>query len=390
MNSPRDAEVARLSALIARQHRELDLLRAQIRSRAVVDLARGMLMEQLGCSPADAQRQLATLATESRTSVTELAAQITHQRAPDAPPGYGLHRLSLAGAAIEAAQDGTAVVTAMLEEVLGPAGATAVALWLTEPDGGLELAGQAGFGEREASRWRRIHPEMSVLQNQAARGGTDVWWPAGPPAGDDRPLMGGWPGGARAALSLQDAGVTLGVMLVCWPSPLDSFPDPLRRQLTALADLSAQALGARLPGGRLAADHRASWVLGLLDGLLGSVLFAQAVRDDHGQVTDFRIGHVSAGFRDPAGRGAAELTGRQLLEMYPAAAADGGLFDRCVQVLAAGAAQQVPGETMAVPAGDGDPVAVPEIRIAPLYDGVAIAWREWDERERFAALLQHA
>jgi PAS domain-containing protein len=389
VNSPRDAEVARLSALIARQRRELDLLRAQTRARAVVDLARGMLMEQLGCSPAQAQRQLAKLAEESRTSVTELAAQITHQRAPDAPPGYSLHRLSLAGAAMEAAPDGAAIAAAMLDEVLGPAGATAVALWLTEPDGGLELAGQAGFGEREASRWRRIHPEMSVLQHQAARGGTEVWWPAGPLAGDDRPLMGGWPGGARAALPLQDAGVTLGVMLICWPSPLDSFPGPLRRQITALADLSAQTLGARLPNGRLAADHRASWVLGLLDGLLGSVLFAQAVRDDHGRVTDFRIGHVSAGFRDPAGRGLAELTGHQLLEIYPAAAASGGLFDRCVQALASGAPQQVSGEVMAMPAGDEDPVAVPEIRIAPLYDGVAVAWREWDERERFAALLQH-
>ena len=182
VNSPRDAEVVRLSALIARQRRELDLLHAQIRARAVVDLARGMLMERFGCSPADAQRQLATLATESRTSITELAAQITHQQAPDALPEHSLHRLSLAGAAIEAAPDGTAVAAAMLDEVLGPAGATAVALWLTEPDGGLELAGQAGFGEREASRWRRIHPDMSVLQHQAARGGTEVWWPAGPPA----------------------------------------------------------------------------------------------------------------------------------------------------------------------------------------------------------------
>ncbi len=112
----------------------------------------------------------------------------------------------------------------MLEEVLGPAGATAVALWLTEPDGGLELAGQAGFGEREASRWRRIHPDMSGLQHQAARGGTEVWWPAGPPDGDGQPLMGGWPGGAQAALPLQDAGVTLGVMLICWPSAARRLP----------------------------------------------------------------------------------------------------------------------------------------------------------------------
>jgi stage II sporulation SpoE-like protein/ANTAR domain-containing protein len=390
VTAPRDAEIARLTALIARQRRELDLMRSQTRARTVEDLARGMLMEQLGCSPAEAQRQLGKLAGEARTSITELAAQITHQRAPDPVPGPGPQRLSLAGAAIEAAPGGAEVAAAMLDEVLGPAGAVAVALWLTEPDGGLELAGQAGFGEREASRWRRIHPDMSSLPQQAAREGAEVWWPAGPPPGDRRPLMGSWPGGAQAALPVQDAGVTLGVMLVRWPGPLDGFPDPLRRQLTALADLSAQTLAARLPDGGLAADHRASWVLGLLDGLLGSVLVAQAVRDGHGQVTDFRIGYVSTGFADQAGRGAAELTGRQLLEMYPAAAASGGLFDACVRALATGTPQQVLGEALGTPAHDEDPLPAPEIRVAPLYDGVAVTWRQWDERERFAALLQHA
>jgi serine phosphatase RsbU (regulator of sigma subunit) len=119
-------------------------------------------------------------------------------------------------------------------------------------------------------------------------------------------------------------------------------------------------------------------------------LFAQAVRDGDGHVADFRIGYVSAGFADPAGRGAAELTGRHLLEMYPAAAASGGLFDACVQALDTAAPRQVVGEVMAVSTHDDDAVPVPEIRVAPLYDGVAIAWREWDERERFAALLQHA
>jgi serine phosphatase RsbU (regulator of sigma subunit) len=386
--APTAAEVARLSAVITAQRRELDLLSAQIQVRALVDLARGMLMEQLGCSPARAQRELARLASESRMSVTELAAQITHQRVPAAAPDPGLHRLSLAGAAIEAAPDGTAVAAAMLGEVLRPAGAAAVALWLTEPDGGLELAGQAGFGAGEASRWRRIPPQMTSLQIQAARGGTEIWYPAGPPADDGRPPMGSWPGGAQAVLPLRDEGVAVGAMLICWPGPRDGFGDPLRRQLTALADLCAQALGARLPHGDLAAGHRARWVLGLLDGLLGSAMFAQAVRDRRGQVMDFRIGHVSAGFTDQAGRGAAELTGRPLLEMYPAAGASGGLFDRCVQALATGEPQHVTGGAMAAPVrGDG---AAPQARIAPLYDGVAIAWREPDEGERFAALLEHA
>ena len=106
-----------------------------------------------------------------------------------------------------------------------------MALWLIEPDGGLELAGQAGFGTREASRWRRIHPDMRALPQDVARDGVETWWPAGPPEGDDRPLMGRWPGGARAGLPLRDSGVTVGSMVICWPEPLAEFPAPLRRQL---------------------------------------------------------------------------------------------------------------------------------------------------------------
>src|SRR5215467_3499384 len=92
------ADVARLTALVARQRRELDRLRSRAAGRSVVDLARGMLMEQLGCTPAEAQRQLARLASESGISATELAAQITRQEPPGTPPEPGAHRVSLAGA----------------------------------------------------------------------------------------------------------------------------------------------------------------------------------------------------------------------------------------------------------------------------------------------------
>ena len=116
-------------------------------------------MERLGCGPAEAQRQLAHLAAEAGTTVAELAAEVTGQRrisprlpgaaaaeaAAGAPAG---RRLSLAGAAIEVADDGAEIAAALMDQALAPAGAIAVALWLHEPDGGLQLAGQAGFGPR--------------------------------------------------------------------------------------------------------------------------------------------------------------------------------------------------------------------------------------------------
>ena len=375
-------------------------------TRSVVDLARGMLMERLRCSPAEAQAQLAHLSAESGMSLAELAAQITGQltappgpvpdsggqHTPDAPGGTmpSTHRVALAGAAAEAAHDGGGIAAAVLEEALAPAGAVAVALWLAEPDGGLELAGQAGFSARDASRWRRIHPDMDTPAQRAADEGAEYWWPTGRPDAALAPLMGDWPQGARAVLPLPGPGTALGAMEICWPGPLDDFPDPLRRHISALTDVCAQALGIRLPSGDLAADHRVSWAFGLLDSLVGSALFATALRDDAGAISDFRISFLSQGFADPAGRKAAALAGRPLLEVYPAAALSGGLYDRAVEVLATGEPQYTSGEIIAAPEAGGLATPVLEVRIARLYDGVVIAWRPAGEVERLGALLHQA
>lgn len=410
MTAASGGEFVRLSALIARQRRELDQLESGAATRSVVDLARGVLIERLGCSAAQAQAQLERLSRESRTSVPELAAQITGQLPPETraesppsgpelpgpvlpgpvPPGPVLPGTALAGAAAERASDGGGIAAALLEEALAPAGAAAVALWLIEPDGGLELAGEAGFGPGEASRWRRIHPDMNTAAQRAALGAQASWWPEGRPEGETAPAIGRWAGGARAVLPLPGTGAALGAMEVCWPEPLPEFPGQLRRQLTALAEVGGQVLGTWLEHGDPAADYRASWAFGFLDGLPGSALFAQAVRDDGGQVTDLRISYLSDGFTDPAGRVAADLAGRPLLEAYPAAALPGGLYDHALQVLATGEPQELAGEVISTAVGDALVAPVMDVRMTGLYGGVVIAWRSADEVERLTALLQQA
>jgi serine phosphatase RsbU (regulator of sigma subunit)/PAS domain-containing protein len=392
-------DVARLMAVIRRQRRELDEARAQAAARSVVDLARGMLMEQLSCSPAEAAEQLSHLSSESGTTVAELAAQITGQNAPPATGSTrgepvsspaAAPRVGLARAAAESAPDGAGIAAALLEEALAPVGAAAVALWLMEPDGGLVLAGQAGFDPDEASRWRRVHPEMRVPALLAARDGTECWWPRGRPATEDAPVIGRCPDGARVVLPLRGHRAAVGAVEICWPQPQRSFPAAVRRQLAALAEVAGQALGAGLPDADLEAGYRQSWVLGLLDGLSESVLVAGAVRDDDGQLTDFRIDHLSDGFRDPAGRTAAELAGRPLLEVYPAMALADALFDRAQQVLATGQPQHIPAKIVTGQFPDVPAAPMMEIRIARLFDSVVIAWRRADEAERLAAMLEHA
>ena len=301
----------------------------------------------------------------------------------------------LAGAAMETAADGTGIAAALLEEALAALGVAAVAVWLAEPDGGLELAGQAGFAARDASRWRRIHPDLATPALWAADDGTETWWPAGSPdragspGGTRTPLLGGWPRGARVVLPLPGPGTPIGALEICWPGPLTEFSRPLRRQLGALAEVCAQAVGTRLRTGVLAADQRASWAFSLLDGLLGSAMYATAVRAG-GQVTDFLISYLSEGFTDPAGRPAADIAGRPLLEMYPGAALASGLFDQAVRVLASGRAEHISGAVFSTPVGDSTLTPMMEVRIARLYDGVVIAWQRSDEVERLGGLLHQA
>lgn len=95
-------------------------------------------------SGTDLFRQLSRLASESGQTAAELAAQITGQLPPEDAADPGLRRLDAAWAAAEAAADADALAAALLDETLAAKGAVGVALWLIEPDGGLELAGQAG------------------------------------------------------------------------------------------------------------------------------------------------------------------------------------------------------------------------------------------------------
>jgi hypothetical protein len=386
-------DVARLTALIARQRRDLDQMRAEAATRSLVDMAQGMLMERLGCSAVEASRQLARLAAESRTPLAELAADVTGQQPAQEPSAQrepGLRRLSLASSSLPDSPDGEAIATAALDEVLAPAGASAVMLWLLGPDGYLELVGQAGLEVREAGRWRHLPPDMDCLPQRVVRHGVEMLWPAGPPDHDQIPVPGSWVAGAQAVLPMRGPGPVLGVLAALWPGPLPEFDEPFLRQLTALTDLCGQALASHARNGDPAAVNRFWWLYGLLDGVIESCLFASPLRGEGDAVADFQISHVGSDFRDPGGRKPADLAGRPLLEVYPLAALPGGLFDRAVEVLTSGVPHHMSGGILSALTGEAGTTAVMDIRIARFFDGVVIAWRRVDEAERLASLLQHA
>jgi serine phosphatase RsbU (regulator of sigma subunit)/PAS domain-containing protein len=238
---------------LGRLRGELDDLRARSAARAIRERATGILMERLDCGAEEARAQLSHLAAEAGRDPASVAADIAGERL-EALPGHERPAAARADVALAAALDAAGLAEALLAEALSAEGAAAVAVWALAPDGGIELAGEAGFGPREAARWRRIPPDVPSLPLRVVQADKEIWWPAGQPAGDGG-FMIGQPGVARAVVPLSAAGVRIGALEACWPRALADFPAAARRLLPAMAPACAQALTA----GIAAADYTRAW-----------------------------------------------------------------------------------------------------------------------------------
>ena len=254
-------------------------------------MARGVLMERQGLSPVAAIRQLADMAAAAGIPVTEMAAAVLRQEPPSAPadsgrrprpdssapadsadragagerlgagewlePGQRLDAAaeSLALAAITRARDGVELVGALAGQ-LGPRfEAAAVAVWLLDADGALELLGQDGLDGTDSSRWRRLPPQFDCPEQRVVAVGVDLWWEAGPPPSDPVAVAAPWGrNAARAVLGLRDrAGILLGVAEVWWRGPRREFDPDTRGLLAAMVAGFADVLGVRLAYGHIGA-----------------------------------------------------------------------------------------------------------------------------------------
>ena len=326
-----DDDMRRLVAVIDRQRRELDRIRAAAAGESVVAMARGALMERLGLSSAEAASQLAELSSRHRDPAGRDGRR-RPVRAPEIPwpvargtrrsrrrtAGHGRRLAPSRRTSGREGRRGRGLAPAPRRRPSWrptapssparwragpePLGATAVVLWLLEADGALALLGEAGLSSGEASRWRHIPPQLDCPAQRVARGAADLWWPAGRRKADRAPVTGHarrGPGGPRAARAERRAARRDGGQLA-GAARRPSLP----RSASSCRPWPRAARGSSAPASRTATwppRSRRPAVYTLLDGLAESVLVAQAIRDDGGRVTDFSIEHVSPGFRDPAG-----------------------------------------------------------------------------------------
>jgi serine phosphatase RsbU (regulator of sigma subunit) len=375
---PGEPDLERLSLVVTRQQRDLARTRELVEHTLILERAKGVLIERLGCSPTEATDHLTHLAERAGLTVLDIAAEVGGGPAADGVR-TGALRLQRVAASAALAVDGTDLADAVFADVLRDAGAVAVGFWLLHPDGLLHLVGQHGFRPLDAARWRVQPPDMATLCRRALALDQPIWLPDGLADSDLAPAAARWPDGARAVLPLRHRRAPLGVMEICWREPTE-FLSGLRTQLVGLAELCAGTLAS-------AEDTEVAglppWAVGVLDALLDNVLLARAIRDENGMVVDFAIDHMSAGAGAVLGR--TENTGT-LLQRYPMMSQRGGLFERIRDALVTGRPYRADG--LIVPTLTDDRLLGPviDIRAVPLLDGVALTWRRHDQ----ADLADHA
>ncbi|MGV9351214.1 SpoIIE family protein phosphatase [Streptomyces spiralis] len=402
--------VGRLAATVERLRREVRTAHAEAEGRALIEMAKGILVERLGCGPAQAARQLAELTAQAKVTPLEFAVEVINQVARDrvseiadaflstaaeAPTRQATAlRLRAAESGALAANDTQDVANALLEHALRPLGAVAVAVWSAGADGSLTLGGSAGFSPAETVRWRYVPPGVATVARRGLTERTGQWFESLADIG--LPTIGRHmhPAGGRVAVPAGTGGRIHGVLEIAWPGPLEPQPPQIVRQVEALAELCAHTLETYMLGQCLGQNPRilpdAAELMDLADGLHDPALVLVPHIDGSGQLVDFRIQHVNSRFLDPGGRPRAVVSGALLLEAYPMAAGKSELFQRVERVYATGEpfrGRRVPLTALV----DQVPLsAVADLSISRHGSSVLLIWRIEDETARLASLLQHA
>ncbi|PWI42987.1 SpoIIE family protein phosphatase [Streptomyces sp. ICBB 8177] len=418
-DDPSARQLGRLAATVARLREEVEQAHAAADGRALVEMARGVLVERLRFGPTQAAKHLAELARAADVTELELAADIVSHAAQDRltdaardfldrvahatpadtaePPPVGgadaTVRLRTAESGVLAAGDTQTVAESLLEHALKPLDATAVAVWAAGPGTSLRLAGHAGFRPDEADQWHYVPPGVATPARQALLTRRSMWYPAWTES--ELPSIGGrgGPHGSRMAVPASTEGRIQGVLEVAWPRRQPPLSPQIRRQIEALAELVGHTLES-LP------HTAAQWpqagagtlneLIALADGLRDPVLLLRPHFGPDGTLTDFRIHHVNPRFNDPAGRSAAAVTGALLLEAYPMVAGEGGLLEMIEHVHATGEPFRATAMDFTALVGQVPVTGPVDISISRHGDAVLFVWRVEDEAARLARLLQHA
>ncbi|MCX5208511.1 SpoIIE family protein phosphatase [Kitasatospora sp. NBC_00240] len=440
---PETGPESALQATIDRLRAEVEGQRRAMRTRAVIEQAKGILVERLGCSPDQAFEHLTRLSQDANRKLVDLAADLVGSVAPPeaderppaadeppavvgpptaprarvrrvedhvlvpAPPGRGdpsagefAARYHVAASALSSAESPDELAALLMETALAPLGVGALAVTRLEPDGALRLVASNGVPAHQLSQWQRIPPQMSLPLTDAARRGATVWVHGRGEFTRRYPDLTGQdlvPGDTVCALPLRTGEQLIGAIKLGWPGTCTPTAH-LRRHLSALARLCAgellRVLALSPEGGGAPFPAGEPWFQAVLDALLDPVLILHAVRGADGTatggtVTDLRVVHANAATVDLAGRTGAALTGRLLGELYPGMVAS-GTVRQLIEVAVTREPYLGAAEQFVEVVGGAVHGSTMTLRATPFLDGVLVSWRTHDEQERRETQLVQA
>ncbi|WP_405650994.1 SpoIIE family protein phosphatase [Streptomyces sp. NBC_00019] len=390
-----------LAKIVARQRAEMDRLRDQAATTAVVERAKGAVMALTGCSPDAAGEELVQRAKAARRTLLEecwitlgdlappaptTSADAPEQdavvhafRDPEAGEARDLSRLGRALVRVGTAHD---LARCLLEHLTAGTESDAVMIFARLPAGGLELVGHAGIDETLAAQWRQVPPLSGIAALDALRTGEPRWLEDIETDRERYLLIGDpperWLSRAWIPLVTSDrADVCIGVLRARG----GEFTPAAREHLLAVARLCAGRLRAFDPRRGPSADAAVDAVQTVFDALPGSTMLLTPLRAPSGEVEDYRIEAATEETFDALGRTGRDLLGLRLLECFPTLAGD-PLWEGCRHTLATGEAYD--GEPFAqqeVVAGVAE-LSTYTVRVTRLGDGLAVSWLRHDSSDR--------
>ncbi|WP_027345367.1 SpoIIE family protein phosphatase [Hamadaea tsunoensis] len=409
------------AARVHRLEQEVVGMRRAMRTRGLIEQAKGILAERLHVDPEKAFAQLSERSQNTNTPLVDVAADIINTispvdgpiplaPAPAAPapvespesladerqrPLAVLTGLAQRGkvswplprtrllrrgiAAMNAADDVPALAAALLgglSAVEDTPSASGAALFATEPNGTLRLLGAAGWSTQQTADARRIPSLIATPMSEVARSAHPVLLDG--LAEHDLTILG--PGSAVAAYPIVTGSRVVGVLLFSWPDPREFGPldrDYLDRLAKAAGRVLSRVWTIAVAGSPAALTGDLSWVSRVIEGTFGMTQLLVPIRDASGTVVDFTIGAMSpAALVDHP-----HALGRRLLDVYPSLVTN-GVFEAYAQALASGQPWERGGQPEQVEIAGVWQRVVKTRRATPIGGALICSWQRLDEYSR--------
>jgi PAS domain-containing protein len=400
------------AARVQRLEGEIAGLRRAMRTRGLIEQAKGMLAERFSCDPEEAFGYLSRLSQDANVRVVDIAADVVgsprlgaqeeagqgepptaavapetparartpaaataRRESPSALPADLSRRFRRAAAAAQAAATVADLAETLLRDGLAALHGSAAAVYQWHADGALSLAGAAGWPPEVVSDWQRIPSGVKTAIGQVVRLGRPLWLTGG----EQDYLMVG-PGAARAIFPVRSGERVTGAVELIWPQPR-AFDERERRYLDALAEAAGRE-AVRLwdrPAGP--ATEGLGWLSVVLDIEYAPVQVLSPVRDESGTVADFVIDHCNPAAAEGTGRSERDFVGRRLLDLYPYLLTN-GVFDSYRRVLEDGVGFRGDAVAETVVVNGRRQQIVISRRAARLGDGLVVTWQRLDRELR--------